>query len=87
MIAKLSVSCFSLNFGEAVVVHMPSSRVRLKVMKLLVEHGAVVEEAENDDEFPLLVAARNGVLAAVRLLVEQGASLDMAEGHLRFTAL
>lgn len=48
-------------------------------MKLLLDHGAKVDQRGNDGEIPLHVACHQGTIEAVRFLVDRGAHVN-AEG-------
>ena len=50
-------------------------------MRLLIERGATIDQADNDGVTPLYVASQNGHEAVVRLLIERGATIDQAENH------
>ena len=49
------------------------------VVRLLLQVGAAVDEAEDGGRTPLWIAAQNGQEAVVRLLLQAGAAVDEAE--------
>lgn len=60
--------------GRTVLSHM-AGQGRVDIMRLLLEHGADVEQADDIGETPLRYAAANS-LDATNLLLEHGAAVD-----------
>ncbi|KZV62670.1 ankyrin, partial [Peniophora sp. CONT] len=54
-------------------LHTAARSGRVEVCRLLLEHGALVEDADNDGDTPLHEAANSGHLDTVRLILQHPA--------------
>ena len=59
---------------------------RTEIVKMLLQHGADLEESSNLYQTPLLLAAENGFLDAARILIEKGAEVNVQDNK-NFTPL
>ncbi|CTQ52959.1 ankyrin repeat protein [Roseibium album] len=68
-------------------LHMAADFNDLKILALLLDHGADPESRDADGRTPLFQAALRGNTAAAELLLERGADVDAVERSYRLTPL
>jgi ankyrin repeat protein len=73
-------------FGETALAKAVSVH-SIDIARALIAHGADVNVSADDGEMPLHVAAYNGDIAIVKLLIDGGARIDVREAQNGFTPL
>jgi hypothetical protein len=67
-------------------LHFAAASGDLDIMSILLEHHAYIDAGSPSDLTPLMLAAREGMEDAVKLLLEQGADATLKDGAFRIDA-
>jgi len=81
LVRGAEVNTPSRNRMSVCPLHSAVAARRLRIARLLIEHGADVNAAQSDEFTPLMGAAQNGQMEMIELLLAHGARADVARAN------